>query len=307
MALTAFLPKRNWFRRVITVGKLHQLIWILGLTPLLLFWSGLSSTIGVATIAMSVIGTCIHLPALWPYTPLAKKTIADGSRRDLRILSLNVRQKNTDYDRALQAIITADADLVALTETDERWAVGLSSLDERYPHHVKVPLNNTYGMMLYSRHEIITHQVEYLVSKETPSIHAALSVNGRRINIILIHPEPPLDIKRLKDKDLEILKVSLSVEEKESPTVLCGDLNDVGWSYASRHMCEQTELEDPRIGRGFFNTYNAHIPFFRYPIDHFFLNTSLRLSTLKVLNKCGSDHYPVLIDIELPEHLEQSS
>jgi hypothetical protein len=36
-------------------------------------------------------------------------------------------------------------------ESDENWEKALSVLDDDYKHSVKVALNNTYGMLLYSK------------------------------------------------------------------------------------------------------------------------------------------------------------
>ncbi len=301
LSVTDILPKRNWFRRVCTVSKLHQ--WwgaLIGLA-LTLALADYGTMLFYTAIAMSLFVILNNGLSLRRYLPFYPKRIATGSRADLKLLALNVRQKNDAYDRALDLINSEEADILVLTETHGPWAEALSSLDSDYAHHVKVPLDNTYGMMLYSKYEIVKQSLKYLVNDEIPSIHVRLNVKGQPIHLMLIHPEPPLDFKRLREKDLEILMVTIEADETDIPTILCGDLNDVGWSYASRHMCQQTMLEDPRIGRGFFNTYNAHIPFFRYPIDHFFMSTKLKVVDMKVLDKCGSDHFPVSISVELPE------
>ena len=54
---------------------------------------------------------------------------------------------------------------------------------------------------------------------------------------------------------------------------------------------------DPRIGRGFFNSYNANTPLLRYPLDHVFHSDHFRLVELKRCEKVGSDHFPMLIEL----------
>jgi hypothetical protein len=54
-------------------------------------------------------------------------------------------------------------------------------------------------------------------------------------------------------------------------------------------------LLDPRIGRGFFNTFHARIPVLRFPLDHVFHSNHFRLLELRRLPRFGSDHFPVLV------------
>ena len=58
-------------------------------------------------------------------------------------------------------------------------------------------------------------------------------------------------------------------------------------------------LLDPRVGRGLYNTYNAGNPIFRFPLDHVFHSNHFRLFRLVRLPKVGSDHFPVLIELNL--------
>lgn len=66
-------------------------------------------------------------------------------------------------------------------------------------------------------------------------------------------------------------------------------------------------LLDPRRGRGFFNTFNAHYPFLRFPLDHAFISLDWKLKKIERLNNFDSDHFPIFISLQYEERapLEQ--
>lgn len=58
-------------------------------------------------------------------------------------------------------------------------------------------------------------------------------------------------------------------------------------------------LQDPRIGRGMFNTFHVGYWFIRCPLDHLFHRHHFRVITLKRLKLAGSDHFALLSHLEL--------
>ncbi|MFW5824954.1 MAG: endonuclease/exonuclease/phosphatase family protein, partial [Marinobacter sp.] len=49
----------------------------------------------------------------------------------------------------------------------------------------------------------------------------------------------------------------------------------------------------PRVGRGFYNTYDTGNPLFRYPLDYAFASRHFRVASLERLPDIGSDHFPI--------------
>ena len=93
--------------------------------------------------------------------------------------------------------------------------------------------------------------------------------------------------------------VGIEARADDLPAVVSGDLNDVAWSATTRRFQRLSQLLDPRVGRGFFSTFDARIPILRWPLDHLFHDSRFRLIKMERLPKIGSDHFPILFQLAL--------
>lgn len=236
---------------------------------------------------------------VWPYSPLGKKMIEMipyDPQKGIHLIVGNVYQYNRKFEAALQMIKKNDPDLIFLVETDQAWADALSSIHENYEHRILLPLENTYGLVLYSKLRIRRQEINYLVTDEIPSLEIDIELRGGKlITIYAIHPTPPVPGESLSstERDAEILIVGKKSKENPLPSLVIGDLNDVAWSYTTSLFLKISEMADPRRGRGFYSTFHAKFPFFRWPLDHVFLSKHFGLSKIHVLSPIGSDHFPI--------------
>jgi endonuclease/exonuclease/phosphatase (EEP) superfamily protein YafD len=243
-----------------------------------------------------------QIAKIWRYSRLAPREVQrsrlpDASRR-ISVAMSNVLQTNRQADRLLATLREADADLVLCVETDEWWRERLDALTASHPHVVRCPLPNTYGMLLYSRLPLEEPSVDFLVESDIPSIQAHVRLrDGTRVWVNCVHPRPPApgESDDSLGRDAELLLVGRRVRDAAEPVIVCGDLNDVAWSRSTRLFQKVSRLVDPRKGRGFFSTFHARYPGFRYPLDHVFHSDSFRLVELRRLPYVGSDHFPVYV------------
>jgi endonuclease/exonuclease/phosphatase (EEP) superfamily protein YafD len=191
-------------------------------------------------------------------------------------------------------------DLVLVAETDSQWENALAVLKKDFPHVISCALDNTYGMILYSKFTITDHKICFAIEKDIPSFELTVQLtSGQKIDIYTAHPKPPTPTENESstERDGELLQIAKKVKARNKPTLVMGDLNDVAWSHTTRLFTRVSGLLDPRIGRGMFNTFHAKIPVMRFPLDHVFSSHHFTLGEMKRLPFCNSDHFPIFIEL----------
>ncbi|MDN3585276.1 endonuclease/exonuclease/phosphatase family protein [Pedobacter aquatilis] len=228
---------------------------------------------------------------------------------NLKVFIANVYQENRNSNAYLKLISACNPDVVLMVETHQWWQDQIDVIGKRYPYQLKIPIPNTYGMLLYSKLELSDGEVKYLVKQDIPSIETLIKLrSGQLVKLFCLHPEPPVPQENPKstERDKEILIVAEKAKKSDYPVVVMGDLNDVAWSYTTELFGKISGLLDPRRGRGFFNSFNAKYFFLRFPLDHIFCSVDFSLSSIKRLPSCNSDHFPMFVDLQFnpkAEHL----
>lgn len=277
------------------LGGLILLWWIFGdAFQEKIIWSGL---LGLASGYL--------LFQIWPYSPFGRKMIKRvpyDPELGIHLIIGNVYQFNTDFSKLHKLLKRKNPDVVFLVETHQGWINSLESLAKEYPYQLLLPQENTYGMAFYSKLPLVRKDVNFLVDEEIPSIEVDVRLrSGDLITLYGIHPTPPVpgENNRSTDRDAEILIVGKKSKNNPNPSLVMGDLNDVAWSYTTSLFLKISELADPRRGRGFYSTFHAKVPFFRWPLDHVFLSKHFGLSKIRVLRGIGSDHFPIELQATL--------
>ncbi|MCK2183341.1 endonuclease/exonuclease/phosphatase family protein [Halomonas getboli] len=252
--------------------------------------------------ATGLLVLALQLRHILPWTPLwpvqVKRARHDRPDRCLTLLVANVLTPNRDSD-ALLAIIREQApDLILTLESDAWWGERLDEgLGDDWPHAVRVPLDNLYGMHLYSRRPLVDPKVKWLIQDDIPSIHCGIELeSGDRIRFHALHPRPPAPSESEESlwRDGELMLVAKGIHQDTVPTVVAGDLNDVAWSRSTRLFCRVSGMLDPRRGRGMFSTFHAQHALLRWPLDHVFASEHFTLGRMQRLPRFGSDHFPIL-------------
>src|SRR5690554_1365897 len=304
--IASLLRRDEWWIRIFDFPRL-QITFITLAAMALLFinfrhwelWQGILQ--GLLLVSLGY-----QLAKIYPYTFLSKKQVllykGEDDERSISILISNILTTNKKFSKLIELVKENKPDILLVLESDHIWEKELEVLEKDYPFTVKVPLDNFYGMHLYSQLELQDMEVKYLVDPEIPSIHGdVLLKSGDKVKIHCLHPMPPSPTENdtSTDRDAELLMVGKCVDPDKGPELVFGDLNDVAWSRTTRLFQELSGLLDPRIGRGFYNTFHADYFLLRWPLDHVFHSNDFTVKKIKRLKHIGSDHFPMFIQLHL--------
>ena len=307
LSILPFVKNQHWFFRVPEFMKLQILI-LQGLILILSFIFSPKNTWFWIINSLQILLAIYHLYILVRYTKFYKKnktsTVGKSSEK-IKIISSNVYQFNTDFERFEKFILKHQPDLFFTMESHSDWEKANRVLEKDYPYCQKVTLENTYGMHLYSKipfQEVKTH---FFVADDLPSIEAHFKTKeGFDFVVFGVHPPPPSPTEETtsKERDGDLLSIAKAIKKIKKPSLVIGDFNTVAWSDTSILFRKTSELIDGRVGRGILATFHSKYWFFRVPLDLVFHSADIFIDHLKTLENIGSDHFPILCEFHVNHH-----
>lgn len=314
LSFWSLIPRDEWWIRGADFPRLQILA--LGIITLVAMLFGLSDwTLSTELLFLGLVAAIAYqLKMVLPYTPLWRKQVQKVKKaqskpeQQISLLVANVLTPNHKYHLLLAQIEALKPDLVLTLESDTAWQQALSKIEQDYPFRVPVPLDNLYGMHLYSRLALNDTEVKFILSDEIPSIHTVATLpSGVQVQLYCLHPKPPspTEAKDSTLRDAELLIVGDQIKDLDQSCIVMGDLNDVAWSRTTRLFQRISGLLDPRVGRYFMNTFHADYPLLRWSLDHIFHSTDFGLVEMKRLSHIGSDHFPVYVVLQTGRIFEQ--
>ncbi|MDM1763995.1 MULTISPECIES: endonuclease/exonuclease/phosphatase family protein [Acinetobacter] len=322
LSFWSLIPRDEWWFRGADFPRLQILA--LGVIAffLLIFWQGEWDLKREIIFILLIVALAYQLKMVLPYTFLWKKQVAQvrpeqlDAKRQISVIVSNVLTPNDQYHLLIEQIKKHQPDIVLTLETDQTWQNELSSIEKDYPYRVPVPLDNLYGMHLYSKLKLLDTEVKFILSDEIPSIHTTVILDsGQPVQLYCLHPKPPspTEAKDSTLRDAELLIVGDQIKDLDESCIVMGDLNDVAWSRTTRLFQRISGLLDPRVGRKYVNTFHADYKLLRWSLDHLFHSTDFALVHMERLPHVGSDHFPIYVVLQtgrefeaIQEELEQT-
>lgn len=272
-----------------------------GLVVALLAFAGARSRRGREGLLWLVTLTVVlgyQLARIVPYAPgypiEAVGVAKCGPGNSFRVMVANVLQTNRDAAALLARVREADPDVLLLDETDAWWERAVAPLNA-----LSAPHRRAAGQHLRADAVLPVAAGE---ARDTPpdrsghpSVRAGIRLaSGATVIFYGLHPRPPVPGVDTAQRDAELVLVGREIKRAGKAALVAGDMNDVAWSDTSRLFQKVGELIDPRVGRGLYPTFPAHLPpVLRWPLDHVFFTDEIAPMKFGRLPPFGSDHLAV--------------
>jgi endonuclease/exonuclease/phosphatase (EEP) superfamily protein YafD len=241
----------------------------------------------------AALGVCAAINAvpLLPYLRLDDTSIATAPT--LSLLVVNVRYRNSEHAGLLESIARTDPDVVLVVEFSERWGEHLASLAAEYPHVIRHPRRNAFGIALYSRYPLAP--ASELMLETAPAIDARVAAPRGTVRLIGVHLWPPMTRARAHERNAQLEALTTHVAAIDEPLAVLGDFNVSPYSPYFTDWLAATGLHDVRSGLGLDFTWPTFFPLLGIPIDHCLVSDGLTVAQYARLPAFGSDHYPFLV------------
>lgn len=258
----------------------------------------------VVVLIILTLNTWTVLPTFWP----GSKPSTIGAPT-IRLAQVNLLHKNRDKDSALAFIRHCDADLMIIQELDPWWERVLKESDIPFKFVVSHPIDHSFGIALLAHESldatgtILVEDADVLLEEDgfgRPTIEAAISLAGRRVKLLSIHPPPPMSSGLTAMRNKIIRQAKDWADEQTEPHIIIGDLNCTPWSYPFSILNGDGKLISSLNGRGNQGTWPTGLPMpWKLPIDHCLFSKQWACTARSIGPETGSDHLPLLVTLAL--------
>ena len=246
------------------------------------------------TSCFALINSCLIFPLYHYVTPSHAQ-----NQTTYRIVSYNVHYNNNNYKETISFIKQVQPDIVVLLETDKEWIAEMSKLETKYPFSITEPLEDSFGISLYSRFLLTNVQIRYIGPANLPSVIADVALQNKDLTIIGTHTLPPISANFASMRNQQLKELALVTSAYNKPFILAGDLNITSWSPYFHDLIKESGLHDTQKGFGIQPTWPTMFPPIGITIDHCLVSSDITIINRKSGPHLGSDHRPIIIDFSI--------
>lgn len=244
---------------------------------------------------LALLGVTYTTATLAPYFPRSH-AVAAGAQ-SFRLVTFNVWHRNDRWREFADFLRASDADVAVLQELD---AALLDQIASRVPEYPYRAVTRAAGpaLAVLSRWPL---NAEHIHLSDDAARMSRLSIDWHGTVVVLYgaHLSWPLTPSKAARRAAQLSTLAAHARAETVPVLVAGDFNLTPWSPYFAQFAERSGLVDCALGLGWKATWPAQAAPPRIRIDHCFASRHWRVLRLEVGPKLGSDHLPVVADLEL--------
>jgi len=249
----------------------------------------------IATIALALPNAWYVTPYLLPFLPGQSAAVAAPENPHVVVVNLGFR--NTEHQRFLDYVDERRPQLLVLSEYTPEWDAVLTGALAGYPHSLRRPRPDPFGMAVFSRRPLLDSDTLNLGVAQAENIRLRTKLGGREISLFAVHLYPPTSPERAANRLLQLERLAEEVRAAPTPRLVTGDLNLTPFSPHFRALLDNTGLLDARQAQGLHVTWpSLPLPLW-IPIDHALADPGSGVAGVRIGPAIGSDHYPLEIQL----------
>jgi endonuclease/exonuclease/phosphatase (EEP) superfamily protein YafD len=239
--------------------------------------------------------TTATMASYFPQRPLGQELGREPEAR-FRLVTFNTWFRNEDLRPFAHYLQVSDADVVVLQEVDVTRLDELAQLMPAYPYRTVTPEVRRV-LAIFSRWPIEPEHM-HLPNEITRMSHVNVAWQGTRIAVFGAHLSWPLGERNAWARAAELRMLAARARAEAGPVIVAGDFNLTPWSGYFERFVADSGLSDCAIGQGLLATWPSQVLPVRIRIDHCFASRHWRVNSVKVGPNLGSDHFPVIADLD---------
>ena len=260
-------------------------LFVLGLIALLF-----DREAGLAALLAGAVG----LASLFPFY-LGSRPVPAADAATIEVVSFNVTLANPNRIEIAQYLVEEDPDVVFLFESNSVWEADMREAGVSLAIINSVPRGRAAGVTVLAAADLQPVAIEADFWREAAAV--AVTLEGRTIEVLGVHPPSPRDARRAETRDRVLSNAAQWVAGREAPVVLVGDLNASPWSAAYRALRWRTGMVDSMFGAGIQPSWPDGWGPLAVPIDHVLHSRQLGSIDRRTGPALGSTHRPVLVSV----------
>lgn len=295
VTLAAFGGQWVWWLDIIANFRVQYVVILLVMGAVLM--AGRWRRSGAIVLAAMVVNLIPVLPLF-----VGSPGVSDPSATSIRVMTFNLLSDNQSFSEVFAYIEQIDPDLVLLHEASRPWEVAAEAADLGFEVVLTRTDNLIFGTLLLvkgSNVETVLHGFAH-GQPRAAEVSFVPRQWGVAVQVLSTHPLAPITEVNAALRDAQLGFAADWARGRQGPHLVAGDFNATPWSWPFRNLLATTSLRNSQVGFGHQPTFSADSnPLFRIPIDHLLHSPQLGVRSRQLGPQMGSDHFPVIVDLEL--------